>query len=139
MQPLYRVLFAVICMALGSVFPGTAHALCASPRDMTAIWTTQRGVYHVRQIGNEVYWVGMSNDGGKSWMHVFRGTKSGNIVTGTWADVPPGHFRNSGTLSVRVDGTNGVLGFTRTAATGGFGDSRWGLSCEDVVLNPVGR
>lgn len=115
-----------------------AQAQCVAPRDMNGVWqANDGGTYYVRQIGNQVWWLGMSGDNGRSWTNVFHGTKTGSTVQGTWADVPKGNIRSGGNLTLNVQGTTGVLGFTRAAATGGFGGSRWYQPCEDTVANPV--
>jgi len=44
------------------------------------------GTYHVRQIGNDVWWSGDSPD--LRVKNVFHGQIKGNILTGGWLDVP---------------------------------------------------
>lgn len=115
------------------------HAQCSAPRDMNGVWrANDGGTYYVRQLGNQIWWLGMSADGGRSWTNVFHGTKTGNVVQGTWADVPRGSIRSGGSMNLQVQATpTSVLSFTRASATGGFGGSRWTMPCDDVILNPV--
>jgi len=90
------------------------------------------GIYSVHESGSRVWWTAMSGDGGRSWQHRFQGTRSGDIVTGRWADFhgPMGR----GTLTVRV---RDIMHMTRVANTGsGFGGQRWWRSCDDVVGHP---
>ncbi|UBV42372.1 hypothetical protein LAJ19_12170 [Deinococcus taeanensis] len=118
--------------------PGAASALCAAPPDLNGVWrANDGGTYYVRQAGTQVWWVGLSSDNGKTWTNVFHGTRSGNVVKGTWADVPRGNVRSGGTLTLNIAGTTGVLGFTRAGSSGGFGGSKWFMPCDDTVLNPV--
>jgi hypothetical protein len=125
-------------LAISLLAASSAHALCAAARDMNGIWkANDGGTYHVRQIGNEVWWVGMSGDGGKGWTNVYKGTRNGNVVTGNWADVPKGRARSGGVMNLAIQGSTGVASFSRTQVSGGFGGSRWSQSCDDVVLNPV--
>jgi len=95
--------------------------LCKSSTNLTGRWVgNDGGTYRVREVGNTVWWVGMSGDDGKSWTHAYRGLRAGGNVSGRWADVngPMG----SGVLNVRqTDGTHLV----RTAVSGGFSGSRW--------------
>lgn len=90
------------------------------------------GIYSVHESGSRVWWTAMSGDGGRSWQHRFQGTRSGDIVTGRWADFrgPMGR----GTLTVRV---RDIMHMRRVANTGsGFGGERWWRSCDDVVGHP---
>ena len=118
--------------ALLFVLPAPSYAICAAPRDMNGVWrANDGGTYYVRQLGNEVWWLGMSPDDGRTWTNVFHGTRNGNTVTGTWADVPKGRVAGGGMMTLTVHGVNGVTGFTRAAVSGGFGGSRWSQPCND--------
>lgn len=129
---------AAAALAVALLVPSLTHALCATARDMNGVWKgNDGGTYYIRQTGSEVWWVGLSGDGGKSWTNVYKGTRAGNVVTGTWADVPKGRTRSGGVMNLAIQGSSGVAGFTRTQVSGGFGGSRWSQSCDDVVLNPV--
>ncbi|MGJ4944432.1 hypothetical protein ACQR1W_27970 [Bradyrhizobium sp. HKCCYLS1011] len=78
---------------------GTFIALLAASSSAQAICVTQfsdqlygvnkandGGIYHVRQIGNDVWWSGDSAD--QRVRNVFHGQIKGNILTGGWLDVP---------------------------------------------------
>jgi hypothetical protein len=120
--------------------PLWAHSQCVAPKDMNGVWkSNDGGTYYVRQIGNDIWWVGMSGDGGKTWTNVYKGTRNGPTVTGTWADVPRGRVRSGGILNLHVDGSTGVLGFSRREVSGGFGGSRWYQPCNDTDQTPVDR
>jgi hypothetical protein len=70
------------------------------------------GLYHVRQIGNDVWWVGISSDGGRSFMNVFHGQRNGNTLTGGWLDVPgPGEAfpTHAGQIKLQISDANTVL------------------------------
>jgi hypothetical protein len=119
--------------------PQKAQALCAARTQLTGVWqANDGGTYYVRQRGNEVFWLGMSSDQGRSWTNVFHGTRNGNTITGTWADVPKGNIQSGGILNLNLQ-TNGnaIFGFQKGSFTGGFGGSRWFAPCNDVILNPV--
>jgi hypothetical protein len=120
-----------------SVSTSAAHAMCAAPKDMNGIWkANDGGTYYVRQSGNDIWWVGMSADGGKQWTNVFKGVRNGSTITGTWSDVPKGKGRSGGTLNLHVDGSNSLL--TRREVTGGFAGSKWSVPCNDTVQQPAG-
>jgi hypothetical protein len=98
---------------------------------------TTGGTYHVRRVGNVIWWVGESSDGGHSFTNVYRGVISGSTITGDWLDVRTAHGfggdTNKGTLTLQLIGTlTSLSGFKRVAATGGFGGSRWSFPCNDT-------
>jgi len=124
----------VTAMALST----DAAALCAARTQLSGVWTSEDGAtYDMRLIsGGEVWWVGRSADGGRQWMHVFKGVLDGNTITGEWVDVHvAGGWavdRNQGTLTLRLIGERTALkGFTRVSETGGFGPTRWTFPCRD--------
>jgi len=81
-------------------------AAAAVNTDLTGRWRcNDGGTYSIRQIGNQLWWSGTSADG-RSWSNVFHGTINGSIVSGSWADVPPGQTRNSGDMTLRVVNPN---------------------------------
>ena len=114
-------------------------ALCSASRDFNGIWSSDDGgTYYIRQIGNDIWWVGMSGDNGKTWTNVFKGVRNGNTVTGQWADVPRGSISSGGVLNLSVQGTKqSVSGFSRSQVTGGFGGSKWFKPCDDTKYVPV--
>lgn len=124
--------FASAALALGGAVPALAatpqvpgHLAGARPAqaDITAVFhCNDGGTYYVRQVGNQLWWYGESGDGGRSWSNVFNGTISGDTVQGNWADVPKGATRNSGYMTLRINGSNL---FYATYQTGGFGGSVW--------------
>ncbi|HVS35708.1 MAG TPA: hypothetical protein VMS17_09000, partial [Gemmataceae bacterium] len=56
----------------------------------------------IRQVGDEVWWIAKSADGGKDWTNVFHGKLEGKKLTGHFADVPVGQNRNQGSYLGRV-------------------------------------
>lgn len=108
-----------------------AAAQCLARKQITGSWQSDDGgTYHVRRVGNVIWWVGESSDGGHSFTNVYRGVISGSTITGDWLDVRTAHGfggdTNKGTLTLQLIGTlTSLSGFKRVAATGGFGGSRW--------------
>lgn len=112
-----------------------ASAMC-SFRNLTGEWrSNDGGRYRVTESGNRVNWVAMSGDQGRSWRHTFRGTRTGNVIQGNWADFGPTGPNGRGTLTLRV---RDPMHFYRTANTGsGFGGVRWWRGCNDTQGKPV--
>lgn len=133
MQRIKVGMIALAALAVaGTAAP--ASAMCVAASRFEGTWRgNDGGTYQMRQSGNRVTWIGRSGDGGRTWTHRFEGTRTGNVASGQWVDLPPGRIRSRGAISVRLE--RGVI--TRISATGGFGGSRWTKPCNDVVLNPV--
>jgi hypothetical protein len=95
--------------------------------NLTGVWAaTDAGTYYVRQIGNDVWWLGLSRDQGLTFTNVFHGILQDNLITGQWADVPMGgRAQNSGSLSILNNGQ----GLTSTSLvsmdTGVFQGYQW--------------
>ncbi len=72
--------------------------------ELTGTWHYTDGGHTVsmRQVGTEIWWVGRSSDGGKSWTHSFHGHIKDKQLIGTWADVPEGINRNTGTVKLNL-------------------------------------
>lgn len=96
---------------------------------LTGAWSADdAGTYYVRQVGNTVWWFGLSVDEGLTFANVFKGTLQNGQVTGEWADVPVGGAEGtSGSGVIAVAGTAGPESttWTVTNVTGGFSGSRW--------------
>lgn len=130
-----RLALAAAALVGGVTLATPAHALCEAPKTMTGTWkANDGGTYYVREVGTSIFWLGESKKNG--FTNVFRGTRTGNTVVGSWADIKGG--TGSGSLSLTIIGTKGVLGFKQKSSTGGFAGSNWYQPCDDVVQNPVG-
>jgi hypothetical protein len=103
--------------------------------NLTGVWAaTDVGTYYVSQVGNTVWWLGLSRDRGLTFANVFRGTiqqrTAGGelIIAGEWADIPLGVVRGGGTISLRSDpGVNreSPTALNKVSFTGGFGAQKW--------------
>jgi hypothetical protein len=59
--------------------------------NLTGAWhCDDLGTYYVREIGNTVWWLGLSCDQGRQFANVYQGTINGNQIHGIWIDVPMG-------------------------------------------------
>ncbi len=94
---------------------------------LTGVWRgNDGGTYYLRQIGNILWWNGMSggNDG-RTFNNIFKGTitlTTGTIV-GDWADVPRGTIMGYGTLNLKVVSPNVIQKVSQTGS--GFGATTW--------------
>ncbi len=93
---------------------------------LTGVWSSDDpGTYYVRQIGNTVWWLGLSVDEGRTFANVFRGTLQNDQVSRDWADIPLGQTSNTGTLAVVGSAGQLSTGWTRAGVTGGFSGDSW--------------
>lgn len=114
----------VVLVLLTLLLPGQSRAA----EDLTGTWfADDGGAYYIRQVGNALWWNGMSENGqGSSFANVFRGTIRGDTIIGDWADVPRGQILNNGTLILSIVNTSpGQIELRKQRETGGFGGSIW--------------
>jgi hypothetical protein len=118
-----------------SILVATAHAQL----DLTGTWTADDGsIYYVRQLGNTIWWAGMSTESpqgmndfhkGLAFTNIFRGQIMNNVIAGEWADVPRGQNLGSGRLALDIvaSAAPGGIELRKRAGetTGGFGPSVW--------------
>lgn len=71
--------------------------------DLTGLWAASDvGTYYVRQIGNTVWWLGLSSDQGLTFANVFRGTvQTGTVV----ARLPSNAVASTSTSASRLAAT----------------------------------
>ena len=102
---------------------------------LTGAWAgDDDGIYYVRQLGNVIWWNGMSqrNDPpaelGRFWNNVGRGEiKDDLTIVSDWADVPRGMVDGSGTVTFKIGAdASGNIQITKVSETGsGRGDRKW--------------
>lgn len=84
--------------------------------DLTGVWAaTDVGTYYVRQVGNTVWWLGLSRDRGRTFANVFHGSILSRgadgeplarpIIEGDWADVPIGENGSMNDGQLRLGGS----------------------------------
>jgi hypothetical protein len=101
----------------------SAPKYVAAAPDLTGIYTcNDGGTYYVRQLGNSVFWLGLSSDDGGTFTNVFKGIIQGNNVVGNWADVPRGQTHSAGTMNLVI---LSPASFKTMSQTGGFSGSLW--------------
>jgi hypothetical protein len=94
---------------------------------LTGIWKGQdQGTYYVRQVGDNIMWIGMSTNDGRSWTNAFAGKIAGDTISGTWVDVPRGKIGGVGGLTLKVSQVGANIVIQKIGSTGsGFGTSTW--------------
>lgn len=93
--------------------------------DLSGKWScNDGGMYYVHQIGDKVYWYGEKDPIRPQWSNVASGTTDGAFIYLSWADVPKGASRNSGTLTLRIDGNNKFVQ-VQESGTDSFGGQIW--------------
>ena len=107
-MPSARPVAIYSCSSRTVSWDGTSHI------DLTGTWNgDDEGVYYLRQLGDQVWWLGMSGMGGpfaargSDWTNVYVGTLSGHTLTGTYADVPQGKILDKGPVVLELTATSG--------------------------------
>jgi hypothetical protein len=130
-------LTGLLTLIFACLVGSSVSAQCVAPSDLNGVWkANDGGTYYVRQVGSDVWWLGVSADGGIRFTNVYKGRLNGNTVVGQWADVR-GQVRNSGALNLRVNGGNTVTGFQTIMMSGGFSGMSWYQSCGDTSTSSV--
>lgn len=93
-------------------------------KSLSGIWKcNDGGTYYVKTEGDEVYWVGESGDGGKSWSNLFIGKNEAGQIQGKWLDFPKGKNRLKGNLVLKP--AEDYMSLRYINGTGGFGGRYW--------------
>jgi len=108
--------------------------------DLTGVWAANdAGTYYLRQVGtnrnnsvgqvgNTVWWLGLSTDEGITFANVFQGTLQNNQISGNWVDIQVGQLApTADTGAISLNGNNGGLSYmmNRLNQTGGFAAANW--------------
>jgi hypothetical protein len=95
--------------------------------NLSGVWAADdMATYYVRQIGNTVWWLGLSQDQGRKFANIFKGTVQGSNVRGEWTDLPifTSGTTNRGMLSFASNSAESIL-LNRIDQTGSFGAQSW--------------
>src|SRR5262245_23046285 len=90
-------LFIECSIFFALALPVQSDAQCLGRTTMNGVWTANDGgTYIIRDSARlfprrprwrDVWWLGMSSDGGQTFTNVFKGRRKGSSVTGEWSDV----------------------------------------------------
>jgi hypothetical protein len=132
---------AVSCAAI--VLAGLQGPLALAASDLTGRWAADDGsVYYVTQLGDTVWWAGFDPDPfspvasksnsfqrGLTSTQVFRGTLSGDLLSGDWAEVPrqsdSSLHQGTAILLLHRDSIGDVVRLQTQSATGGLAAKSW--------------
>jgi hypothetical protein len=94
--------------------------------NLTGAWHgNDIGTYYIRQIGDIVWWLGLSCDQGRGFTNVFRGTLTDGILHGAWVDVPLyGGQLGSGSMTIYC-GSALATELIKISTNDVFGATRW--------------
>ena len=113
-------------------------SLCAS--DITGKWNgNDRGIYYIRQIGNDIWWFGTNVFNAGSEFNIFsnvlHGTRSGLTIDAQWQDVPLGDTKSKGDISLTIAPTGEKI--SKKSASGGFGGNTWIKKCDQIAKSKL--
>lgn len=111
----------LVLAGIASVLSSTGVAFAS---DLNGVWSCNDGTtnsYYVRQIGNEVWWLGKGTS--VPYVNVAFGKyTSSTTIKMRWADVPSSSNSNNGTLTLKIAygvGTSATM--TVVSAIGSWG------------------
>ena len=89
---------AIVLMALLALI---MPAVC---QDLSGRWQADvgGGFYYMRQMGNQLFWLGEQRDSNPDWCNIAQGSINGDIINLKWADVPKGNTMNGGELVLQI-------------------------------------
>jgi hypothetical protein len=89
---------------------------------LSGAWhSSDNGTYYVRQLGDAVWWLGLSRDQGRTFANVFKGAVVTGGVEGTWFDVPMTFEPVLTQGEVVIAGDETAISLTKTFETPRFG------------------
>jgi hypothetical protein len=108
------------------ISPPLAISEAQAQPTLTGVWRgSDGGTYYLRQVGNILWWSGMSADDGRTFNNIFRGTVTSatNTIDGAWMDVPRGNIMGQGELSLKIVSPSTIQKVSQTGS--GFGATTW--------------
>ena len=73
-------------------------------QDLSGRWQADvgGGFYYMRQMGNQLFWLGEQRNSNPDWCNIAQGSINGDIINLKWADVPKGNTMNGGELVLQI-------------------------------------
>lgn len=107
LEKLLKISFTVACVTLLLVIFARPVSTQVNGISLTGTWTAGNlGVFFIRQIGNEVWWLGEDDPVQPSWCNVGHGTVTDRTLTADWIDIPKGTSRSKGTVVINIAHSN---------------------------------
>ncbi|MHC9540462.1 MAG: hypothetical protein AB9903_13175 [Vulcanimicrobiota bacterium] len=107
LKKLLKISFTVACVTLLLVIFAHPVSTQVNGISLTGTWTAGNlGVFFIRQIGNEVWWLGEDDPVQPSWCNVGHGTVTDRTLTVDWIDIPKGTSRSRGTVVINIAHSN---------------------------------
>jgi hypothetical protein len=103
---------------------GAGSQTGAQSSDLSGLWVDDTGggaIYRVRQVGNKFYWSVDATSKG-SFVNVYYGEISGNMINGEWVDLPGSPSLGGGRLTLRIESNDRLV---KAAASGPYGARAW--------------
>ena len=124
-----KIFFVLLVLSVIFVFSpvfaqdGTKDA--ANTLNIEGVWNGEPmgGKYYIRQVGNEIFWLGEDNEVSPTWSNIAYGIINGDVITVKWADVPKGSIMQSGNLVDKVESNTRLILESQTGEY--FGTSAW--------------
>jgi hypothetical protein len=106
--------------------------------NMTGAWGADDiGTYYMHQIGNTLWWLGLSRDQGRTFANVFHGTVAGEVIRGDWIDVPMGQTAILGNGGLTLSGGTLSTELLKISQSGIFGALTWTKLYDTPLPPPV--
>jgi hypothetical protein len=115
------------------------------PIVLSGAWhASDNGTYYVRQLGDAVWWLGLSRDQGRTYANVFKGNVVEGGIEGVWVDVPMTFEPVLTQGEVVIAGDETAIHLTKTFETPRFGSpaglgASWWQKLYDGSGFPSGR
>ena len=93
-----------LVLAVAAILAGPLEA---QRIDLTGYWKDDAGgSYQIRQVGNNVFWI---NDGRPNFLNALFGNVEGNLLRGSWSDLPESRWQGSGSLLLRIESNDRLV------------------------------
>jgi hypothetical protein len=115
----FVLILSILHMQLGNIKAYAAPCV----NNISGKWNgNDGGTYWIMQSKTRTSWFGASGlQEGTAFANVFQGWRSGDTITGYWADVPMGKIMQGGGISFTCIHEGGIDKLIRKSQTGGFG------------------
>jgi hypothetical protein len=119
----FVLILSILHMQLGNIKAYAAPCV----NNISGKWNgNDGGTYWIQQSRSRVSWFGASGlQEGTTFTNVFQGWRSGDTITGQWADVPMGKIMQQGEISFTCIQEGVIDKLIRKSQTGGFGGTEF--------------